>query len=502
MKKTFSILISLVLAFMVNAQEIMKIQNLDGTVHEFPVSNIEKIYFESVMTNPCNPEGTEGKPVDLGLSCLWASWNIGSTKAEEPGGLYGWGDPTGVKCSINLDEYPSKTPPTEISGTSYDIATTRWGGDWRLPTYTEIKELYEKCNVTYYYADDEMIFKFTGPNGNYILIPLTGSRYGQELYEGSAYYMSGSLFTEDTSYAWGLDIDDEEMTYGITAFNRAWGIAVRPVCDKKVEISITTGSASNVTENFVTLNGSVAGLAASTTVGFVYDTSRTLSESSGTMIKTIQSNGNYSLNVENLISNTTYYYRAFVYKDGEYIWGDTKSFKTSPKTTYAVGDFYPNDIDPIGVVFSISNGGKNGKIVSLTQSYGEWDSRFIGGSGSYPLGNYNTSDGSLASLPPSSYSDITKFLNELGSGWYCPAIEELKALCGTVSTINTTLRSKGYTPLGQFYYSCNEYVSTDGTGVHAYVVTVTESQFMGYSNYTQFHVSKSNSEGIRGIKKF
>lgn len=35
--------------------------------------------------------------VDLGLSVKWATCNIGSSKPEDVGGFYGWGDPTGKK---------------------------------------------------------------------------------------------------------------------------------------------------------------------------------------------------------------------------------------------------------------------------------------------------------------------------------------------------------------------------------------------------------------------
>lgn len=72
--------------------------------------------------------GTIANAIDLGLSVKWASHNIGAKKAENIGGKYGWGDPNGDKNSENNNDYPSANPPTNISGTEYDIAKKTWGG--------------------------------------------------------------------------------------------------------------------------------------------------------------------------------------------------------------------------------------------------------------------------------------------------------------------------------------------------------------------------------------
>ena len=78
--------------------------------------------------------------VDLGLSVLWADSNVGGNSESPIGGLYGWGDPTGEKTSQNVKDYLDvagglyvKTPQ-DISGTQYDIATAKWGTDWRVQT--------------------------------------------------------------------------------------------------------------------------------------------------------------------------------------------------------------------------------------------------------------------------------------------------------------------------------------------------------------------------------
>ncbi|MBO4315774.1 MAG: hypothetical protein J5867_07425, partial [Prevotella sp.] len=79
--------------------------------------------------------------VDLGLpsKTKWASCNVGATKPEEYGGYYAWGeteekevyDESTYKYYQN-DEYVNLG--SDISGTEYDVAHVKWGGNWRMPT--------------------------------------------------------------------------------------------------------------------------------------------------------------------------------------------------------------------------------------------------------------------------------------------------------------------------------------------------------------------------------
>lgn len=52
-----------------------------------------------------------GIPVDLGLSVLWSSRNVGAASGELPGLYVGWGDAGGNLTSINVDDYPCSDPP-------------------------------------------------------------------------------------------------------------------------------------------------------------------------------------------------------------------------------------------------------------------------------------------------------------------------------------------------------------------------------------------------------
>lgn len=108
--------------------------------------------------------------VDLGLSVKWASYNYGASSITSTGGYYMWGDPTGTGSPMFFD------PPSvnHISGTQYDIVRSNWGGSWRIPTRSEINELYSNCTWTATTINGVAVLKVTGRNGASIYLPYTG----------------------------------------------------------------------------------------------------------------------------------------------------------------------------------------------------------------------------------------------------------------------------------------------------------------------------------------
>ena len=126
--------------------------------------------------------------VDLGLSVKWASCNVGANSPEEYGNYYGWGEISGqvvtkrnIPASVNDSQFPprSKTDslPSSITNGKFDMAKANWGGSWRLPTKDEAQELLDKCTISKVEKYNGIYcFKITGPNGNFIYIPLAGLR--------------------------------------------------------------------------------------------------------------------------------------------------------------------------------------------------------------------------------------------------------------------------------------------------------------------------------------
>ena len=138
--------------------------------------------------------------VDLGLSVKWATTNFGTTSTTAKGGYYMWGDPTG---SATAADY-SAPNVSSISGTNYDIVQRKWGGNWHIPTRSELGELFTKCTWKQETVNGVSVFRVTGPNGNSIIVPPTGLGYpasgpaGTKQYISSdrAYLMSGNSYSD------------------------------------------------------------------------------------------------------------------------------------------------------------------------------------------------------------------------------------------------------------------------------------------------------------------
>lgn len=190
----------------------------------------------NVMLDDSIMVGQDDRWVDLGLSVLWAAYNVGANSPAEYGGYYAWGE-TETKDIYTLQNYKFYNPSTndfdfirnEISGTSYDVAHVKWGGGARMPTLNEIQELVNNCTFEYY--NNGVAGEYvTGPNGNSIFLPYAGN-YSLVLYfEGeSGDFWSG---TYDAGYdnAYCLHYGGSDGHWN--SYPRYAGHSVRPVKSK------------------------------------------------------------------------------------------------------------------------------------------------------------------------------------------------------------------------------------------------------------------------------
>ena len=130
--------------------------------------------------------------VDLGLSVMWATTNVGAEEPEEYGEYFAWGE-TEPKDNFTWANY-KWCDGTVNNITKYnnidslitllpedDAAHVNWGGEWRMPTFEEQRELREYCTWTWETINGHTGYRVTGPNGNSIFLPAAGNITNQKL---------------------------------------------------------------------------------------------------------------------------------------------------------------------------------------------------------------------------------------------------------------------------------------------------------------------------------
>ena len=244
-KFLYSILIAAAGFGTLNAQQkVMKIEYKDGTTEMKNVTDVSKISF--VSEGQVDPSE---KMVDLGLSVKWASYNVGAANPWEGGNFYAYGE-IEPKTEYTLENYQwycdndgedhdqweeyYKLGAT-ITGTNYDVAHVKWGGQWRIPTRDEWRELINNCDFTWTGMEGVTGALITSRiNGNSIFLPAVGNMVGAE----HTHDQLGCFYWTSTEYE-QADITQECRNYraNIDASNRSAegydypdvGFSIRPV---------------------------------------------------------------------------------------------------------------------------------------------------------------------------------------------------------------------------------------------------------------------------------
>lgn len=186
--------------------------------------------------------------VDLGLSVKWASFNVGATRAEEPGLLFAWGEtaskdeyteenykwngPDGLTKYCYLEEFGTVDNKMELD-LEDDAAYVAYGEGWHIPTMEQIFELVDNTHWNYASIDgrEGMIFiaENEGYENNYLFIPLVWDP--DDAIERSSYW-SSSLYSQFVpSQAFTLTMGRGSLN--LYWMNDRWlGRLVRAVKDK------------------------------------------------------------------------------------------------------------------------------------------------------------------------------------------------------------------------------------------------------------------------------
>ena len=176
--------------------------------------------------------------VDLGLSVKWATFNVGATSPSEYGDYYAWGaiDTTStyswetyrfftgyiedednqiaqVSKYLNNSYYGENVDNLTVLESADDVASVKWGGNWRIPTRAEIEELINLCEWEWTEYDGVYGYKVTsrvtGFMDRSIFLP--------------EYCWSSSLYESNALGAYAL------AGPNIGAYYRRTGLTIRPV---------------------------------------------------------------------------------------------------------------------------------------------------------------------------------------------------------------------------------------------------------------------------------
>lgn len=214
--------------------------------------------------------------VDLGLASglLWAKYNIGTTEPTQLGNYYAWGE-TSPKKKYYSDNYKyyiwkgddlkriskyNEEDGKTVLDLEDDAARANLGVGYRIPTKADWKELLEDCKWEAVTATLPIEldpsqkkgiarWKVTGPNGNSIVLPMTGGVKADgwgvmpdydTYYTTANLYPAEQLLDEDkyldaVALTWPMYAEEtasggiEEPSFG--SIWRSCGVVVRPVFD-------------------------------------------------------------------------------------------------------------------------------------------------------------------------------------------------------------------------------------------------------------------------------
>jgi len=230
--KRVIIIFAAVLLASVGWSQTMNIHYKNGQTVQYNMNNID--YVEYTENNPNNAQVSSGEAVDLGLSVLWASCNVGATSPEQYGDVFAWGE-TETKSRYTQENYLYYDSSSEsymdismdIKGTDYDVAHVKWGNGWRMPTLEELLEIRNECTWQWSNLNGINGWIVIGKNGNSIFFPT-----GNNTVRLWASTISKNVLNGHVGDAAGICFSNVTYKYGNYGFSRFFGNFVRPVKSK------------------------------------------------------------------------------------------------------------------------------------------------------------------------------------------------------------------------------------------------------------------------------
>lgn len=210
--------------------------------------------------------GKDYEVVDLGLSVLWATCNIGANSPEQKGNLYAWGETNSkevfewtnykwcVEDEFNLTKYCMNknngyhelVDDKNVLDMDDDAAYTTMGTDWHIPTEQNFFELRRNTTAKWCKLNGVGGFLFTSTKPGYedrsIFFPLVGMNdYGKTRFDKEyGYYWANTIYYDKQKYKYStleasvfwlehLDVDNQTVMFR----PRYVGLPIRPVRNKE-----------------------------------------------------------------------------------------------------------------------------------------------------------------------------------------------------------------------------------------------------------------------------
>ena len=189
--------------------------------------------------------------VDLGLpsGTLWATMNVGASKANDTGFFFQWGDTVGYTAdqvgkdkqfewsdykwsidgsSSNFSKYTDKGATLELAD---DAAHVNMGGDWHMPSPTQIQELLDNTTNIWTTQDGVNGRLFTSKSDTLksIFIPAAGIAWDGSLVDSGGGGSVWSSLLSAGSVNNGQNLHFFSGNANLNYDNRSNGLSVRGV---------------------------------------------------------------------------------------------------------------------------------------------------------------------------------------------------------------------------------------------------------------------------------
>ena len=331
---------------------------------------------------------TSPEAVDLGLpsGTLWASWNVGASSPEEQGEYFAWGEvapkadyswSTYLWCEgsedtlkkYNTDDSLDPVDSNTLLNMEDDAARVLLGDEWRIPTFSEIKELTNTsyCSWTWTTKENVKGYLVTSlTNGNSIFIPAAGWFEGTShdgVGEQGLYWCSQIQESKNSNAKILYFTDSSYYPNGTTYYMspRSDGMSIRPVYGNRIDVTsislsndrieITEGNAISISVSVFPDNATDKTLSVKTdnnsavvcsSTGLIYG------KSAGTATVTFSSTSGVSASCKVTVKPQTYASPEAVdlgLPSGT-LWASFNLGASSPKESgcyYAWGELYPKD---------------------------------------------------------------------------------------------------------------------------------------------------------------